>query len=397
MRRTGTLIWAAVSLALGAGLVTSSASGTGNGFRGANGRIAYEARGGFVLVNPDGSGQVKLPGTSRSDHSPSWSPDGTTIAYQGLSPSGDSDIYLRDADGSHRRQLTFTRQFDGDPSWSGDGSTIAFESGSAGPSQVDVWTIDADGSHLTRLTTTPSFDGDPAISPDGSQIAFTSERDGNKELYVMNADGTDQRRLTNDGGKVADMNVDEVDENPSWSPDGRRIAFDSSRDGQFEIYSIQPDGTGLKRLTDRQSLDAAPAWSPDGKWIAFISDRANKNYRDIWVMNPDGGDVHRITHGAVAQSPPDWQPLGPRPAGCTLWGTAGNDLIKAGNHGDVVCGLGGNDTLIGGPGPDTLAGGPGSDLLLGQGGGRDFLDGGPGRDRARADPTDRVVRVEVTL
>jgi Tol biopolymer transport system component len=397
MRRTLTLAGAAVTLALGAGVAANAASQSAAGFRGANGRIAYEAKGAFVLISPDGTGQVRIPRTNSQDHSPSWSPDGETIAYQGVSASGDSDIYVVDGDGSARKQLTFRGQFDGDPSWSGDGATIAFESGGPAGSASDIWSIESDGSHLTRLTNTPGFDGDPAISPDGTRIAFTSDRDGNKELYVMNADGTDQTRLTNDGGTVANAFVDEVDENPVWSPNGRRIAFDSTRDGQFEIYSMNPDGSGLRRLTDRQSLDAAPAWSPDGGWIAFISDRANKDYRDIWVMRADGSAPHRVTHNATAQSPPDWQPLPPRPAGCTLWGTAGRDLLVSGNRSDVICGLAGKDTLVGGGGVDSFFGAGGNDTIDARDGRRELVDGGSGHDRAHLDKRDRARGIETRL
>jgi TolB protein len=394
MRRTLTLAGAAVTVALGTGLAANAASQAGNGFRGANGRIVYEAKGGFVLVNPDGTGEIKIPRTTTSDHSPGWSSDGTQLVYQSQ-VHGDYDIYKMDGDGSAVRELTFTRAFDGDPSWSGDGRTIAYESTRNGG--VDVFTIQSDGSYETRLTTDPAFDGDPAVSPDGQRIAFTSERDGNKEIYVMNADGSDQTRLTNDGGKVVNTSVDQVDENAVWSPDGKRIAFDATRDGQFEIYSMNADGSDQTRLTDHQSLDAAPAWSPDGKSIAYISDRAGRDYRDIWVMRANGAAPHRVTHGAVAQSPPDWQPLQPAPPGCTLWGTAGRDLIASGRRGDVICGLAGNDTLIGGGGADTLRGGLGDDTLLARDGRRDHVDGGTGRDRAQVDKKDRVVNVENRL
>jgi TolB protein len=394
MRRTITLAGAAVSLALGAGVAANAATSGSAGFRGVNGRIAFEARGGFVLVNPDGTGLVKIPRTSFSDHSPGWSPDGTQLVYQSQA-HGDYDIYLMAGDGSLRRELTFSRAFDGDPAWWGDGSRLAFESTRDG--NIDVFAINADGSQETRLTTDPAFDGDPAVSPDGRRIAFTSERDGNREIYVMNADGTGQTRLTNTGGKVANLLTDGVDENPVWSPNGKRIAFDSTRDGQFEIYAMNADGSGLVRLTDHQSLDAAPAWSPDGRSIAWITDRAGKDYRDIWVMGTDGSGAHRVTFHATAQSPPDWQPLGRRPAGCTLWGTDGRDLLTSGNRGDVICGLGGKDTLVGGGGVDTLLGGAGNDTLDARDGRRELVDGGAGRDRARLDKRDRRVSIETRL
>jgi Tol biopolymer transport system component len=101
-----------------------------------------------------------------------------------------------------------------------------------------------DGREQRQLTTAPTWDADPAFSPDGSRIAFTGERDGNREIYVMDADGANQRRLTFTAGTVRDPMVESVDENPSWSPDGERIGFDSTRDGNLEVYVMNADGSG---------------------------------------------------------------------------------------------------------------------------------------------------------
>jgi Periplasmic component of the Tol biopolymer transport system len=93
-------------------------------------------------------------------------------------------------------------------------------------------------------------------------------------------------------------------EDPAWSPDGRRIAFQSKRDGNLEIYVINLDGTGLSRLTDHPAADGRPAWSPDGQWIAFESDRDGK--LDIYIMRADGSDVRRITSNAGKNGWPSW-------------------------------------------------------------------------------------------
>jgi Tol biopolymer transport system component len=107
-------------------------------------------------------------------------------------------------------------------------------------------------------------DGSPAWSPDGTRIAFYSERDGNAEIYVMNADGTDARRLTN---SPADEGY------PGWSPDGRSITFDSDRDGDFEIYAMNADGTNVQALTEHPARDVSATWAPDGSHVVFMSDR----------------------------------------------------------------------------------------------------------------------------
>lgn len=129
-----------------------------------------------------------------------------------------------------------------------------------------------------------SRDGSPAWSPDSRRIAFYSERDGNAEIYVMNVDGSDQTRLT----------TTKADEGyPSWSPDGREIAFDTDRDGDFEIYAMRADGRGARRLTRHPARDVSASWSPDGASLAFMSERGGGF--DVYTMKSDGTDAKRIT------------------------------------------------------------------------------------------------------
>lgn len=122
-----------------------------------------------------------------------------------------------------------------------------------------------------------------------SKIAFASTRDGNYEIYVMNPDGTNQTRLTNNNAE---------DAQPSWSPDGTKIAFDSYRDGNLEIYVMNTDGTGQTRLTNNPAIDGEPSWSPDGTKIAFASWRSGGS--NIFVMNSDGSNPVQLTYGRWA-------------------------------------------------------------------------------------------------
>jgi TolB protein len=141
-------------------------------------------------------------------------------------------------------------------------------------------------------TRTPTAD-DTAMS----RIAFVSKRDGNWEIYVMNADGSDQKNISNHQG---------FDSYPSWSPDGRRIAFFSDRDGDRDIYVMDSNGSNVVQLTDGLASDHSPAWSPDGEKIAFVSDREGR--ANLWVMNADGTDPANLTPTAVNVRWPGWSP-----------------------------------------------------------------------------------------
>jgi Tol biopolymer transport system component len=194
----------------------------------------------------------------------------------------------------------------------GPNGQIAFSSNRDG--NYEIYAMTDDGSDETRLTENDANDFDPSWSPDGEKIAFASFRDGfnNQEIYVMNADGTDQTRLTD--------NDDALDREPSWSPDGEKIAFVSDRDTTVDvdeegditaIYTMDADdGSDVIRLTDNnEAFYADPAWSPDGEKIAFVSSRDAGN--EIYSMNSDdGSDVTRLTEDDANHLYPTWSPDG---------------------------------------------------------------------------------------
>jgi WD40 repeat protein len=143
----------------------------------------------------------------------------------------------------------------------------------------------------------------PSAGPTG-RIAFVSERDGNRDIYVINADGTGEVRLTD---------VEGEDEEPAWSPDGEQITFYSYRDGNGELYVVSADGSSLERLTMAESDEWSPVWSPDGAWIVFSSDRDGE--RHLWAMpadsrESDGSDWVRVTAPPGADWKFDWSPDG---------------------------------------------------------------------------------------
>ncbi len=167
---------------------------------------------------------------------------------------GDNEIFTMNADGTGPTQLTFNSDSDGGPSWSPDGTKIAFTSSRDDPWR-EIYTMRADGSDVTNLTNSPgTSEVEPDWSPDGTKVAFETDRDGNDEIYLMNSDGSAQTNLTNNPGS---------DETPDWSPDGAKIAFHTTRDGNMEIYSMEADGSGQTNLSQSAtSVDGVATWQP---------------------------------------------------------------------------------------------------------------------------------------
>ncbi len=166
----------------------------------------------------------------------------------------------------------------------------------------EIYVMDADGNNQIRLTNHPEEDSSPSWSPDGARIAFVSNRNGgNYQIYVMDTNGKNMRRLT-DGA---------YDWRPAWSLDGQWIAFHSKRDEErAKIYLVTPDGSNLRKLAgDILSWDMEAAWSPDSQRIAFVSSRENWG-NEIYVMNADGTNQKRLTHNMVTERQPAWSPDG---------------------------------------------------------------------------------------
>jgi Tol biopolymer transport system component len=265
----------------------------------------------ITTASADGTGSVAVIGPLEAEGSntsylyrryPSWSPDGTRIAYSTSghvdvpNDVGPNDIFVSPvalAQVGEVQNLTNHPAEDFHPRWSPDGTRIAFASDRDG--DFEIYTMNVDGTDLRRLTHNPASDTHPGSwSPDGQRIAFVSDRDGNPEIYVVNADGTGETRLTFDPA---------TDSHPAFSADGTRIAFHSDRDGNHEIYVMNADGSAPTRLTNRSADDFDPNWSPDGQRIAFATnvdappeDFPVGDFFDIHTIRPDGSDEIRVTH-----------------------------------------------------------------------------------------------------
>jgi TolB protein len=213
-------------------------------------------------------------------------------------------VQLTPGDKEWKHITTFDDNPEYEPSWSLDGKRIVFVhvalQGTDG--QLEIHSMNADGSDSKRIVTPakrPAQDEHPAWSPDGKTIAFTTTRDANQEIYLCDADGGNMRRITSHPG---------IDSHPTWSPDGKQIAFTSSRFGNMEICVMNADGSEIRRLTDHPAMDYQPKWSPDGKQIAFTSTR-DGNY-EICVIRPDGTGLKNLTQHEAVDKDPAWTPDG---------------------------------------------------------------------------------------
>lgn len=226
---------------------------------------------------------------------------------------GNAQIYSMNTNGTGLIRLTNNSANDDHPRWSPNGTKILFQSDrdsippdpeNPGPAKQDIYVMNADGTGQTRLTTDVGDDCNAEWSPDGSKIVFQSLRNGSYyQVYAMNVDGTNQLNKSN--GLSADYQ-------PSWSPNGSKIAFASERDhaGAPSIYSMNTDGSSQTRLTFSSELvrDEQPVWSRNATKIAFVSTRDGN--KEVYVMNADGSNQVRLTNTLENDDSPSWSPDG---------------------------------------------------------------------------------------
>ncbi|MCK4758009.1 MAG: PD40 domain-containing protein [Thermoplasmata archaeon] len=248
----------------------------------------------IFTINAEGTSEMHLTTQTGIDQNSDWKKDGSKVAYASDASGLSLDIWQMNPDGTGKTRIT-TDDFyaEDDPSWSPDGTKIAYMGESA--FGTDIWYTDF--GVTIRLTTDPAFDGQPAWSPDGTRIAFTSERSGNRDVWVMNSDGTAQTQLTTDTA---------ADEYPCWSPNNSKIAFASDRSGSWDIWIMDADGSNEVQLTDDVYIDTMPSWSNDSQWISYSSERDGN--KDIYMVDVFNLTTVRMTTDAAPDLASSWTP-----------------------------------------------------------------------------------------
>jgi TolB protein len=295
---------------------------TANVHAASNGVIAYSCRDtsghqNICYIHPDGTGNVQITFNQTGGAGlPSWAPSGNALAYVDYNmTTGLTYINTMNSDGSNVQSLVQGNT----PMWSPDGNWLAFTAPSS-TGTPEIFIIAPDGSGLTQLTNAPgSVKIHPTWSPDGQSIAYSQydPATGHISVWGMTSTGANRNQITTGTWNNVDargkfVNTANDAGSADWNPTSNKIVFWSGVEGQYgEVWSINSDSTGRTQLTKtgKNINNDDPEWSPDGKKIVFSTNRSG--ITEMWVMNSDGSNAHKIVNNTSNPLPGDaaWQPL----------------------------------------------------------------------------------------
>jgi TolB protein len=245
----------------------------------------------YASAAPIIESDVKLTNTSNANH-PSWSPDGKKIAY-----AANQAIWIMNSDGSGQKKLYDGMAWEGDPVFNEDGSKIYFaaESKKAFSARyISIHVMNDDGNDGVKLTENADS-RNPAVSPDGNRLVYVSRASGNYDIWTMSPNGSDNERLTDAQGDES---------SPSWSPDGNTIVYSAMGD----IFTIGVNDVRPEQLTSDTYNNIEPVYSPDGNSIVYTSNIGG-DY-DLWILSADGSSHLKLTSDPSDEKAPSWSPDG---------------------------------------------------------------------------------------
>jgi Tol biopolymer transport system component len=262
----------------------------------------------YASIDLTGVNVARLTSSAGDDNQPAWSPDGSRVAFVS-NRDGNPEIYVMNADGGNPTRLTDNPADDLHPTWSPDGDLIAFSSNRDG--NYNIYVMGTDGSQQRQLTNNAAADREPywfrgsaGLFDSTDYIVFTTDRDGNQEIYRMDPDGFNAINLTNN--PAADQNPAGLSAgNGVENSSSRRILFVSDREANTDIFVMDLDGSNPVNLTANPASDLHPAWSADGEWFAFTTDRTGN--QEVFVLPAAGGEALNLTNNPAADQGPAWR------------------------------------------------------------------------------------------